>query len=835
MHYFIGNIGHLFVILSFITSLLGCYAWFEGEKSSTLDKSRWITFAKIIFWIHAFSILAIVTTLFLIIYNGYYEYHYAWSHSSKQLPSYYMISCFWEGQEGSFLLWIFWHVVLSIFLILKNNSWQPLTLCVIMLVQAFLTSMILGVVIPFINVKIGSSPFILMRDAIGASAPVFQINPNYIPEDGRGLNLLLQNYWMVIHPPTLFLGFAGTVIPFAYAIAGLIKKDFEGWLKPALPWTLFTSAVLGLGILMGAYWAYETLNFGGYWNWDPVENAVYIPWLILIASLHGMVSHRKSSPSLRTSLILVILTFLLILYATFLTRSGILGNASVHSFTDLGLSGQLLLGLIVFIILAVALLSNRWSMIPSSNQELKMYSREFWIFLGIITLSLSSFQVLVSTSIPVYNSIFKAFGSNLEMAPPADAIAHYTIWQMWFTVAITLLSAIAQYFWWFKIEKTSDWNKISAPLILSLIFTTIVILLSKIDRIDYILVLLAGIFSVFANGMIVFRLIKQNTNLTGGAIAHSGVALMLIGVLFSSGYSKVVSLNQSGLIYRKDFPEDMNRDNILLWFNKPIQMGEYELTYRGARSEIKGYSGFVDKKWLKSTEDLHKAVLTNSIFEGNTTIFKKGDTVKIYPENTFYEIEYKSNENKKFKLYPRAQVNPNMGLIASPDIKRGIGCDLYTHVSSIPPPDQEPEWSKPEEQTVAIGDTFFINDMVAVLTEVQRINEIDGIQLSPNDAAVKAFIRIFDQNQSYVAQPIFVIKDRLVGRIPYEVSGLGIWTNLLNINPDKGKFTFEIKTSQREWIIMKVLEKPQINILWAGSLVMLTGIAIAMFKTSKKV
>ena len=184
-------------------------------------------------------------------------------------------------------------------------------------------------------------------------APVFQMNPDFIPKDGNGLNALLQNYWMVIHPPTLFLGFATTLVPFAYCIAGLWTGKVNDWIRPALPWALFSAMVLGVGILMGAYWAYETLNFGGYWNWDPVENAVYVPWLVLVASYHTMITYRKSNTALKTSVILVVATFILILYSTFLTRSGILGESSVHSFTDLGLSGQLLIYLLVFTILSI--------------------------------------------------------------------------------------------------------------------------------------------------------------------------------------------------------------------------------------------------------------------------------------------------------------------------------------------------------------------------------------------------------------------------------------------------------------------------------------------------
>ncbi|MFN8689586.1 MAG: cytochrome c biogenesis protein CcsA, partial [Cyclobacteriaceae bacterium] len=197
-----------------------------------------------------------------------------YSYSDTKLQTYYLISTFWNGQEGSFLLWMFWHAVLGLVLMYTQRNWEAPVMIVFTLVQAFLASMILGVVLPGIDLKLGSSPFILLREAM--ADPIFQANPNFIPSEGQGLNPLLQNYWMVIHPPTLFLGFAATLVPFAFVVAGLWQRQYREWIKPALPWSLFAGAVLGLGILMGGYWAYETLNFGGYWNWDPVENAVYV-------------------------------------------------------------------------------------------------------------------------------------------------------------------------------------------------------------------------------------------------------------------------------------------------------------------------------------------------------------------------------------------------------------------------------------------------------------------------------------------------------------------------------------------------------------------------------
>ena len=214
------------------------------------------------------------------------------------------------------------------------------------LAQLMLSSMLFGVYLG--DIKIGSSPFVLLREAM--QGPIFQ-QADYLKfiTDGNGLNPLLQNPWMVIHPPVLFLGFASTLVPFAYAMGGMATRQYGEWVRPALPWTLFATAMLGTGIVMGAAWAYESLNFGGYWAWDPVENASLIPWLCLVGGLHLMHTWLKRKQSLPSAIILIILSFVLVLYATFLTRSGILGDSSVHAFTDLGMSGQLLVFLFAFL------------------------------------------------------------------------------------------------------------------------------------------------------------------------------------------------------------------------------------------------------------------------------------------------------------------------------------------------------------------------------------------------------------------------------------------------------------------------------------------------------
>ncbi|MGB3585762.1 MAG: cytochrome c biogenesis protein CcsA, partial [Tunicatimonas sp.] len=581
----IGNLGHFFVISSFVASLVAAYAYIIATVEKDIIKSQaWKHFARVAFYVHGGLVIGVIGSLFYIIYNHLFEYHYAWSHSSLSLPVYYMISCFWEGQEGSFLLWIFWHVILGFVLIRTNRQtgWEAPVMAVFALVQAFLASMILGTVIPGIELKIGSSPFLLLRDVM-VDAPVFAMNPDFRPEDGTGLNPLLQNYWMVIHPPTLFLGFATTLVPFAFCMAGIWRKRYESWIKPALPWAIFSAAVLGLGIMMGAYWAYETLNFGGYWNWDPVENAVYIPWLVLVASIHTLIIFKNNGTALKTSIVLVIATFVLILYSTFLTRSGILGNASVHSFTDLGLSGQLLIYMLFFTVAAIVLSAIHWKNIPTSEKEASTYSREFWIFIGATTLCLMSFQVLVPTSIPVYNSIIEAFGGVSNIAPPADQIAFYTKFQLWFAIAIALLSGTGQFFFWRKMNPEKLKSELSIPLIITLVVSAGAMLIGKITNPVYILLLTVSVYSIVANGKILLRFGKENFQLAGGSISHIGVAMIFIGILFSSGYSNVVSINESGLLIFKDDPANENLENTLLWINEPRNMDKYELVYKGQR------------------------------------------------------------------------------------------------------------------------------------------------------------------------------------------------------------------------------------------------------------
>jgi cytochrome c-type biogenesis protein CcmF len=844
IHETIGQVGHILVIASFVTALLATFSYFKASQATELTGKEWIQTARTLFILHLLFVIGVASSLFVIIYQHYFEYHYAFTHSSLALPTMFMISCYWEGQEGSFLLWIFWQAILGLILMVKNPKWEAPVMTVFALVQTFLTSMILGVVIPYIDLKIGSSPFLLLREA-QPDLPVWSMQPNFIPKDGRGLNPLLQNYWMVIHPPTLFLGFALTLVPFAYLMAGLWKNKLTEWIKPALPWALFCGGVLGVGIMMGAYWAYETLNFGGYWNWDPVENASFVPWLVMVGGIHTMIAYRNSSSALKTSIILVIAAFILVLYSTFLNRSGVLGNASVHSFTDLGLSGQLLIYLLTFLLGAIGLATYRWKSLPKDEKEIGIYNKEFWIFVGASVLGLSAFQLIFTTSIPVYNKIAEAFGMVSNIALPADQVEHYSKIQIWIFLAVAILSGVGQFVWWGKLKESTQFKPLYSSLVASVLATVLVVNVGKVYTISYIALLWSGFFSLFANGKILWFLARQKFSIAGGALSHVGLAIMLIGVLFSAGYSKVVSLNRSGFAisnkveqFTKDDNKE-NKENLPLWLGQGAQMQDYLVTYKGRKMELRGHKGYFNRKDFEIIEGDFHAIALKDIEQEGKKIAKKGDTLTVEPENNYYELEFKNAEGKSVSLFPRWQVNPKMGTAISPDVKHAWNHDIYTYVSLDPrlaaEAGEEKQWSQTVAATVSIGDTIYLNDFVAILHDVTRVTQVENVTLGPNDAAVQANFEVLGKNfQQFTLSPTFIIKEGMVAMPAFESEETGIKIKFTEINPKTQQFSFAYNTTQQDLIIIKALEKPYINLVWIGSILIFIGLFVSTFRRTEK-
>ncbi|MCT4623556.1 MAG: cytochrome c biogenesis protein CcsA [Schleiferiaceae bacterium] len=476
-HIWAGNLGRLAVILAFTSAILSSVAYYFFNK--TQDAS-WKKLARTSYYLHAGSVFTIVGTLFFMMANHYFEYDYVWKHTSLDLPGRFLFSAFWEGQEGSFLLWMFWHAVIGLILVHTAKSWESKTVPVLTFVQAVLATMVMGVYV--FGVKVGSSPFILIRNLeenIGAPwtewTDYLQKFPAFM--DGNGLNPLLQNYWMTIHPPTLFLGFALVIIPFCFAIAGLLSKDHKGWIKPTLPWAIVGVSVLGTGILMGGAWAYEALSFGGFWAWDPVENSSLVPWLTLVAAMHLMLIQRNKGGVLVATYFFTMISFSLVLYSTFLTRSGALGDTSVHAFVDLGLNAQLLVMLLLFAIGPFVIFWARYKGIPKSSKDENMSSREFWMFVGALILLISAIQITLSTSLPIFNSWFGPNGmlplfENDQVLD--DVIGHYNSIQVPFAIVVTLLMAITQFLSYNKTPNKFIWKRTAFSLIISLVIAVFI-------------------------------------------------------------------------------------------------------------------------------------------------------------------------------------------------------------------------------------------------------------------------------------------------------------------------------------------------------------------------
>jgi len=790
-----GFSGHFFVIVSLLTAFLSAYSYFfAAQKTNPDERYVWQRIGKLGFYLHASAVLGIGIVLFYLIQSHQYQYFYVWNHSSNDLPIHYMISCFWEGQEGSFWLWMFWHSLIGLILLKTAKHFESRTLSVISACQFVLASMLLGTYI--LGIKIGSDPFILMKDA-NPDLPVYKMNPDFIPKDGKGLNPLLQNYWMVIHPPTLFLGFALMIVPFAYSIAGLWKKEYDVWLKPAMPWNILAVAVLGLGILMGGYWAYVTLNFGGYWNWDPVENASYVPWLIGVASIHTIIMYKNSKSGLRTTFILIISAWMLILYSTFLTRSGILGNSSVHSFTDLGLSGQLLFFMFIFVIISVGLLLYRFKHIPISKNEIKIYHREFWLFTGVIILALSAFQIIIPTSLPVFNKIL---GTNATLADP---IQFYSEWQLWLMVLLATASGIAQWVFWQKTDK-SIFKSLMMPFTITFVITAILILfvmkpenelissMGQITYVKYILLLLAACFTIVSNTMLIFSILKRNLSIAGGAVAHIGTGLMLIGILFSSGYNRIISINTNENELGKGFatPKD-RKENVLLIKDQPRQMGDYLVTYKGE-----------EQKGIRTT----------------------------------YELEFQQANGRTFTLYPVVDENPRMGDAPRPAIKNRFGADIYVHVTSIPNPEAKKKAMETRNYAVQVGDTIDTGKSYLIFEGLNNKVKIENPE--QYDIAVGAKIKAIGTKQIADLEPVYLIEKN--SNTPtgqdVEFKETGEIIRFMQILPEQKKVVIQVEPTRSvnaEWVVVKAMRKPMINLLWIGTGVLLFGFTLAIIRRVK--
>ena len=763
-HLLPGKLGHLAVVLGFVASLLAFVAYFFAtQRRSRPEYGHWRTMGRSAFWLHSLSVLTIIGVLFYVMVNKYYEYQYVFAHVNEDLPFQYIFSAFWEGQEGSFLLWMFWHVVLGLVLIARAGKWEAPVMSMVSLVQLFIGSMILGLYFGFGEelTKIGSNPVLLLRDTM--DAPIFS-NADYLSLiKGSGLNPLLQNYWMTIHPPTLFLGFASTTIPFAYAVAGLWTGEHKGWLRPALPWALFSGAVLGTGILMGGAWAYEALSFGGYWAWDPVENMSLVPWLVLIGGIHGNLIARNTGHSIRTTYFFYLLTFLLIVYSTFLTRSGVLGDTSVHAFTEMGLEWQLVGFLAFFVLLAAVIFAWRYKSVPVPEKEEPGSSKEFWMFIGALVLLLSAAMITASTSLPVYNKIRQFFDPAFEGRVITDQVAHFNKYQLMIGVLIGFLSGMAQYLRWREFNWAAQRPKFIRHTAVALAVTALLSLLTVlwIDLYTWRngLLLFAGLFAVVTNIDYLLNFLHGNLKQAGSAFAHIGFGIMIVGVIASGLNQHHISTNpfaQQGLI-----DESRLDRNIMLFEDLPMYMSGYKVTYTG------------------------------DTLIGNNRKY----------QIAFEELDQQGQVRRAFTLEPTALYDNKVTKVAAynPDTKHFPHKDIFTHLASIPLVEADQEYAREHEDSLVyrpllIGtnspapyaDTMagkegpIVKNYEFLLEELLFTPHHTGYTPAGGDLPIGARIAIRDLKRDtvYHAEPMVVARGNLLYTYPVHVQNVAMKVRL---------------------------------------------------------
>jgi cytochrome c-type biogenesis protein CcmF len=514
------NLGNIFLYTSIAASLAAVLFYLKsgGSKESELNLSRKLYYGSSLF------ILLAVILLFFAFLNNDFRYSYVYSYSNSELEWYYLISAFWAGQPGSFLLWLFILNIFGLLVIRKHDKEEHILMSVIILTQAAIL-ILLSI----------DSPFKFIWDQYA------NLKQGEFPRDGSGLNPLLIDPWMIVHPPVLFLGYASATVPFAYVIDALIKKDYTSWIERSYNWVMFSFISLGIGIFLGGYWAYKVLGWGGYWGWDPVENSSLIPWLIGLILFHSMLLYRRKKVLARTAIFSALSYMIFVFYGTYLTRSGILKDFSVHSFGD-SVIGAFLGG---FILICIAVSSflfiKRFKDMKSLSKPVdqNLFSWDTLLVYGLITLGVYAFLILIGTSMPIITGI---------ILPKATVVT----------------------------EKF--YNSISIPfgilLLVLMVLSTMAVVSKKLIVIkDFVAMGAAIIMAVFFNLMftekaeayvltavslfVVLEYIYDFTKLKLSAIlpsrlAHIGLGLMVVGVVTSGFHSttdqKKLLLNTPGTV-----------------------------------------------------------------------------------------------------------------------------------------------------------------------------------------------------------------------------------------------------------------------------------------------
>jgi cytochrome c-type biogenesis protein CcmF len=561
----IANFGYGVLFITFLVTLYSVFAAIYGDRRQIPAMVESARRAMLLTW----PLLTLTAgVLIYLLVNNHFEVQFVYEVTSRSMPTYLKITAWWGGQAGSLL---FWSWLMSAFASLvtlrkwdRDREFLPWVIVVACVTMAFFIGMNVFFENPFAQ---------LYQTFDGIKPATFRPADSvlFTPEDGNGLNPLLRHPGMIIHPPMLYLGFVSFVIPYAFAIAALITgRTDDRWIRLTRRWTLWAWLFLSFGLVLGGRWAYDVLGWGGYWGWDPVEIAAFMPWLTGTAFLHSVMIQEKRGMLKHWNMILVILTYDLVIFGTFLTRSGVL--SSVHAFAQSAI-GPLFFAFIGFTLIAsVALIIYRWSSLRSETQMTSMLSREALFLLNNLLFMSILVVCFWGVIFPLISELFS--GQKVTVGPPFYERATSPLFG-----ALMLLMGIAPLSAWGHSTVKTLGRTLWKPAIVALVITVILFFTytQKIGAlIGFFLVVFVILVTIYeywrgayarqrSQGENVFtafwNLTGRNRRRYGGYIIHISMMLMAIGILGIE-------------IFQKETQGTLQQ-------GQTISLGNYELAYRG--------------------------------------------------------------------------------------------------------------------------------------------------------------------------------------------------------------------------------------------------------------
>lgn len=473
-------------------------------------------------------------TLFL---TDQFQFEYVYSHAWRDLSPQYKIAAVWSGQQGSFLLWACTSAIFGFLAVWRTGPYQRWFVITY--------SVFLGCLCCILAYE---TPFALIQQLVAHGV-------QYTPPDGQGLTPSLQNYWVVVHPPTIFMGFGSLTVPFAFAVSAMLSRDATGWIARVRPWALVSLSILGLGLVMGGLWAYETQGWGGFWAWDPVENVSFVPWIFVAAFVHGMIVQTTRKRWHGTNFLMGGLPFLLFVYGTFLTRSGFLNQFSNHSFAEMNRSALwILLG---FMTIVSALFVFLWATIgrklgKDSDAILQNegFNREKAYESGVILLSGLATTIAAGMSVPFFLGLLGSTAKVVE-----EPLYHSVV--VWFFAPIMVLMASAPFLSWRAMPAKQFWQRVINVIGVTIGLLGILMMILKfsdfpvhshdlppisfpfhvfVPRFTWVMCLFAlSAFALVANIWRLAEMFPKSKTGVGGFVAHLGVATVMSGLILSRG------------------------------------------------------------------------------------------------------------------------------------------------------------------------------------------------------------------------------------------------------------------------------------------------------------